>query len=368
MAQSDNAPELSSAQLSSPIMNLPTEIMLELAAQLHNLEDLHYLSSTNKHIRDQLSLVTPNTILGLTLRSNSQCFKLGQNHQKFAYEPLPVIALVVDQLIGWAARSNKHMETLSSALATGFGSVALSTTGTIYQDFTQNLKSSGTVLDLCLKHCGLTMSTIRNLIPHHATAGVFFHELELMGELQDGLTSNRPTQNHAAALIYYQVIYGALFLPNLTAVLDPHAPESPGLGLESRLKFMTICVNSDADIQTLQATILWHRVMQGRGSLQSRNNWREVMFDNLHIFRGLETFGIMSNNSPEQTEDRMAEYRTQIDVLAEPAHISYEVSESIVLSLPMWPEIEMDAHAAKHIRIEAELHMTRQASRSLDQQ
>lgn len=334
---------------------LPTEILLQLADRLHNIEDFTALSSVCRKFRSALQLVPSNTTL-----------RLANNQSRIFFRPSPefLIAATARQLGDWARKSTPNEETLATAFQKGIEGM----------------------LDLALLHCGLTMTRIREL---HALrfsvinpvtniidqcVGVQWGRTENFwdGGVDDAYTVIADPNN----TFFHLAIYGELFGPDLAAYLDGDSSSHRSLAVDTRLEFIKYCVPDFAneshqrDVNFSNATVdprravkpvgpyardekgqyavvpkdnnvalVWTlrssrwrphwREVRGRagedfqeGYVENwwydeddENDWRQRLWENMMVCQGLEGLGMIRPELQDSWLERVREWRTKIAAL-----------------------------------------------------
>lgn len=254
------------SQQPKSLLDLPEELVLHLVNFLTNIEDFHRLSCTCKVLQRQVLAATPNTLLRLAARSESNFFR----PHNYLYRPAPylVIAATARQLSEWATKSSENAQTLRRAFRGGVAPYKIpELIQWLRQDHFTDLDSEGcsaeilpleyndmTLLDLCVEHCGLTMDDIRRLYEYKKTTIDpvidFLDKCEgqqwldtpdfWYGAVSD--PENREDQDFDMAELFYALAtYGSLFASSFDAYLDPEKG-AKGLDIETRLDFLKYCV------------------------------------------------------------------------------------------------------------------------------
>ena len=202
------------------LLDLPNELLLQIPQHLHNLETFNDLSSTCRELRSILSTTSPNTVLHLASASS-----------RIFFRPSPhfLVAATARQISNWALESGNNYESLRLAFQGGMDSL----------------------LELCVRHCGLSMDDIRRLHSCRSTiinpasdmidrcAGKQWYEVE---DFWDGGRSDAATISVEPERSVFQIIiYGELFGWNPDAT---HEPNSRRLhfDLDFRLDFIKYCI------------------------------------------------------------------------------------------------------------------------------
>ncbi|KAF2663254.1 hypothetical protein BT63DRAFT_465829 [Microthyrium microscopicum] len=345
----------------SPIMRLPTEVVLAMGENLHAIEDLHYLSCTCKHIQTQLVKVSPKSILRLTMRSSCKLFYEGSQPWNSGRQiPLPSIALVANQLSMWSISKSGNWGILCSAIARGFGSID-------YLGLGKCSKASGrdsgtTILDLCLKHCGLTMDDIRRLRPRKSTgsiwqgiemARVYFEEFEyhhnISSDPEIDEYHNHHDRNDAAFTFYHVAIYGSLFKPILGKSLNSKTFNA----LHPRRNYMDYCVKDKYMLERLErfesvVSLEWNADMDEEEDFEDddgdlpwifKEQWKNSLWECVFLFQGAERMGEVS----EEVINKKAQIYAMIE---EPQYHRLKIPEHI-LRIPTWPSFRHDAQFSR---------------------
>ncbi|KAG4217658.1 hypothetical protein PC116_g33862, partial [Phytophthora cactorum] len=114
------------------LLDLPTDILVMLPDFLHNIEDYINLSSTCRSLRKCMDNASPRTILRLA-HASSRVF--------FRPDPLFLICATARELGNWARESEDNEAELVAGMPRGLDHL----------------------MDMALRHCGLTMARIREL-------------------------------------------------------------------------------------------------------------------------------------------------------------------------------------------------------------
>ncbi|KAI0119836.1 hypothetical protein F4814DRAFT_413510 [Daldinia grandis] len=114
------------------LLDLPTDILVMLPEFLHNIEDYVNLSSTCRALRKCTNAASPNAILRLAHASGRVFFRP---------DPLFLICATARELGSWARKSDENEAELVAGMPRGIDHL----------------------MDLALRHCGLTMARIREL-------------------------------------------------------------------------------------------------------------------------------------------------------------------------------------------------------------
>jgi hypothetical protein len=228
------------------LLSLPKDILILLPEHVANIEDYMNLSSTCKTLRSCMDTASPNTILRLAVAQSSTFFR-----------PSPhfLVTATARQLGHWARESQANEDELATRLEEGIDGL----------------------LDLVLKHCGLTMERIRQMhlqrfsIINPVTdvidkcVGAQWYALPNFwnGGADDAYTisADPPTT------LFHLALYGELFGPDFEALLNPANHTSRKLSVETRLEFIKYCVPDYAchDCQEMA-----HDVHQSDGSIDPR--------------------------------------------------------------------------------------------------
>ncbi|KAK5173300.1 uncharacterized protein LTR77_001981 [Saxophila tyrrhenica] len=202
------------------LLDLPVDILTLLPKYLANIEDYLNVSSTCRHLRECMSKASPNTILHLAA---------AQRNVFFRPAPHLLVCATAAQLGQWARKSDKNEAALQEALLEG-----------IYG-----------MLDLSLKHCGLTMQRIRELhlmrfsIVNPVTdiidkcVGVQWYSIPdfWYGGASDAYTISADP----SVSLFHLAIYGELFAPDFDSILNKDTT-ARRLGVDTRLEYIKYCV------------------------------------------------------------------------------------------------------------------------------
>lgn len=205
----------------SSLLSLPREILIILPDYIHNIEDYTNFSSTCKALRDCMGTASPRTILRLAAAQSTTFFR-----------PSPhfLVAATARELGHWARESAANEDQLATRLEDGVDGL----------------------LDLALKHCGLTMHRIRQLhlqrfsIINPVTdlidtcVGVQWYKTPNFwaGGVDDAYTID----SDPPATLFHLALYGELFGPDFEAFLDPAKQSVRRLSIDTRLEFIKYCV------------------------------------------------------------------------------------------------------------------------------
>jgi len=363
----------------SSLGDLPGELVLHIASFLASIEDLHRLSCTNKQLQRQLSAVTPNTILRLAARSQSDFFRPKNGLE--GREPYLIIAAVARQLSEWAVKSPENVEALRKGFQGGLYPVRIPGVGGDDDSDDESLIYclTGNVLDLCLEHCGLTMDDIRRLHAYkHTSIDPVIGKLdkwcgkqwrETWNNEVDPASDQEDLFSNATETFYNLAIYGSLFAPCFDSFLDPHEAKS-GLDTESRLDYLKYCVPDDncfmtqhrptdaprrengrlhawlqvqydpiyemtdyindaTEPQIVMRHLLraskwrkaWQAVRETAGG-DFDEEWKQKLWEAVVMFQGFEGMEMLGSSGPGRWRDRMLKWRAQIDALEEQPKIT----------------------------------------------
>ncbi|KFA73178.1 hypothetical protein S40288_11529 [Stachybotrys chartarum IBT 40288] len=204
------------------LISLPAELLLLLAENLHNIEDYTNLSSTCRTIRSHVTSVNPNALLRLAA-AQSRIF--------FRPDPLLLVAATARQLGDWARLTAVNEAELAQSFQGGVEGV----------------------LALALRHCGLTMTRVREL---HALR---FSIINPVSDIIDRCVGNQwyetpdfwnggvsdayTIDSDPTASLFHLAIYGELFATDLNHYIDGLSAEPcRALTVETRLEFIKYCV------------------------------------------------------------------------------------------------------------------------------
>ncbi|BFZ58919.1 hypothetical protein PYCC9005_005987 [Savitreella phatthalungensis] len=223
------------------LVDLPEELLLQLPAYLHGLEDFASLSSTCKSLRRALQGTSRHTILDLAA-TEARIF--------FRPSPHLLVAAIARELGDWARRNDENEAALVESC---------------------QQKGIDGLLDLALTHparpAGLSMSQIHRL--HKIRYSTMYHATDLVDKCvgeqwyeQEGFWDGGVDDAYTISAdpphtLLHLIIYGELFGPDLEAFLKlgggekdrihdtPHRP----LNLQTRLEFIKYCLPDFATFQ-----------------------------------------------------------------------------------------------------------------------
>ncbi|KAI1645777.1 uncharacterized protein F4817DRAFT_342250 [Daldinia loculata] len=205
------------------LLDLPTDILVMLPEFLHNIEDYVNLSSTCRTLRKCTNAASPNVILHLA-HASSRVF--------FRPDPFFLICATARELGTWARKSDENEAELAAGMPRG----------------------ADHLMDLALRHCGLTMARIREL---HALR---FSVINPVSDLIDKCIGDQwyATPNFwyggvdDAYTIYVDVnetffnlaIYGELFGPDFDPFFDSETDFSfrRRLKVDTRFEYIKYCL------------------------------------------------------------------------------------------------------------------------------
>ncbi|KAI1478224.1 hypothetical protein F4774DRAFT_386262 [Daldinia eschscholtzii] len=212
------------------LLDLPTDILVMLPDFLHNIEDYVNLSSTCRSLRKCMHNASPRTILRLA-HASSRVF--------FRPDPLFLICATARELGNWARESEDNEAELVAGMPRGLDHL----------------------MDMALRHCGLTVARIRELHAlHFAVVNPVSNIIDQCVGTQwyatphfwDGGVDDAYTVDvDPNELIFDLAIYGELFAPDLEHLFnntsdDPAAVSSRRrLKLATRLEYIKYCLPDD---------------------------------------------------------------------------------------------------------------------------
>jgi hypothetical protein len=210
------------------LQSLPPDILAMLPEFLYNIEDYTNLSSTCRIMRVTMATATPKQILRLAA---------AQSNVFFRPDPLFLVAATARELGNWA-RSSWDNE----------------------WEFIDGLEGVGgfeKILDLALKHCGLTLERIREL--HLLRFSLINPAIETIDKCvgeqwratQDFWNSSASDawsiNAEPAETLFHFIIYGELFGPDFEAFLDP-ASRAKVTSVSTRLDVTGRCLDHDHEL------------------------------------------------------------------------------------------------------------------------
>ena len=215
------------------ILSLPPELILALAAHLHDIEDFMNLSSTCRTLHSCLGFTAPRII-----------FRLADSASRIFFRPSPhfLVAAVARQMGAWASRSDENALALRDACRGGMPSL----------------------MDLCLAHAeGLTMQRLREL--HELRFSTINPVVDLIDRCVGQQWYNTPdfwyggvddaytVDSDPPANFFHLAIYGGLFGHAFDALLlDPSSPSAMASAtrlaadVDTRLEFIKYCIPDPA--------------------------------------------------------------------------------------------------------------------------
>lgn len=201
------------------LLELPTELLLQLPQHLRDIEDFTNLSSSCRTFHEKLRDTSPNTILTLAAASSRMFFR-----------PCPhfLVAATARQIGQWALLSKNNYEDLRHAFYGGMESL----------------------LDLCVAKAGLTMDDIRRL---HSLrfetinpasdmidkcAGKQWYDVPDFwnGGRSDAFTIDVEPERS----LFQIIIYGELFSSTMDAIIEPDSERY--FELHMRLDYIKYCI------------------------------------------------------------------------------------------------------------------------------
>lgn len=204
------------------LLDLPEDIILMLPNYLHNIEDFTNLTSSCRTLRVYLVLtVSPKTVLRLASAA-SRIF--------FRPSPFFLVAAVARQLGEWARLSQENENVLAVTFQGGMEAV----------------------LELCLDHCTLTLSTIREL--HRMRFSVINPVTDIIDKCigaqwydtpnfwSGGVDDAYTIDAEPSETLFHLAIYGELFGPDSDIILDGYETEKHPLSVDTRLEYVKYCI------------------------------------------------------------------------------------------------------------------------------
>lgn len=209
----------------STLLSLPRDILILLPDYIHNIEDYTNFSSTCTALRDCMNTASPGTILRLAAAKSTTFFR-----------PSPhfLVTATARELGNWGRESAINEAELAARLEDGIDGL----------------------LDLSLKHCGLTMERIRQL--HLQRFSIINPVTDLIDKCvgsqwystpdfwEGGADDAYTIYADPPATLFHLALYGELFGPDFEAFLDPAGQSARRLSVETRLEFIKYCVPDDA--------------------------------------------------------------------------------------------------------------------------
>jgi hypothetical protein len=209
----------------SSLLSLPRDILILLPDYIHNIEDYTNFSSTCTLLRDCMGTASPSNILRLAAAQSTTFFR-----------PSPhfLVTATARELGNWARESPANEAELATRLEHGIDGL----------------------LDLALRHCGLTMQHIRQLYRQR------FSTINPVTDLIDkcvgsqwyatpdfwngGVDDAYTIYADPPATLFHLALYGELFGPDFDTFLDPAGQSARRLSVDTRLEFIKYCVPDDA--------------------------------------------------------------------------------------------------------------------------
>jgi len=205
----------------STLLSLPRDILILLPDYIHNIEDYTNLSSTCTVLRDCMNTASPGTILRLAAAQSTTFFR-----------PSPhfLVTATARELGNWARESTTNEAVLATRLEDGVDGL----------------------LDLSLKHCGLTMERIRQL--HLQRFSIINPVTDLIDKCvgsqwyatpdfwNGGADDAYTIYADPPATFFHLALYGELFGPDFEAFLDSSERSARRLSVETRLECIKYCV------------------------------------------------------------------------------------------------------------------------------
>lgn len=213
----------------SMILDLPTELLLQLPAYLHNIEDFKNASSTCTRLRNIFADTLPKTILRLAADSAPTFFS---PHPHF------LVLAVARQVATWAvaveAERRSRIKRLVDAIRGGMHGI-----------LTLALRND-------VEGVGLRMEEIRELYearfsiinPLDRTIDAMIgHAWYAQPDFWDGGAEDAFTLYADVSSATFQfLIYGELFGPTMHSFLQLSAHRKPGLDIDARIEFIKYCI------------------------------------------------------------------------------------------------------------------------------
>ncbi|KAF3068938.1 hypothetical protein GL218_08075 [Daldinia childiae] len=205
------------------LLDLPTDILVMLPEFLHNIEDYVNLSSTCRTLRICTNAASPNVILHLA-HASSRVF--------FRPDPFFLICATARELGNWARKCDENETELAAGMPRG----------------------ADHLMDLALRHCGLTIARIREL--HALRFSVINPVSDLVdkcigeqwyatpnfwnGGVDDAYTINADVNE----TVFNLAIYGELFGPDFEPFFGSETGSSPRrrLKVDTRIEYIKYCL------------------------------------------------------------------------------------------------------------------------------
>ena len=203
------------------MLDLPMEILISLPEHLHNIEDFVNLSSTCRAFHNSMSAAPASSILRLAAASS-----------RIFFRPSPhfLVAATARQLANWSSKSVENLADLRDAFRNGMEGL----------------------LDLYVEHCGLSISSIRDLhLQRFLTINPITDLIDLCvgtqwyqtpdfwyGGVEDAYTIDvDPPETY-----FHLVIYGELFGPSLNEFVSSGRLSPLLEDINLRLDFVKYCI------------------------------------------------------------------------------------------------------------------------------
>lgn len=205
----------------SALLSLPRDILILLPDYIHNIEDYTNFSSACTALRDCMGTASPGNILRLAAAQSTTFFR-----------PSPhfLVTATARELGDWARESVANEIELATRLEDGIDGL----------------------LDLSLKHCGLTMERIRQL--HLQRFSIINPVTDLIDKCvgsqwyatpnfwNGGVDDAYTIAADPPAALFHLALYGELFGRDVETFLDPAGRSSRRLSVDTRLEFIKYCV------------------------------------------------------------------------------------------------------------------------------
>jgi len=231
------------------LQSLPRDILIMLPEFLHSIEDYTNLTSTCRIMRVMMATALPNQILRLAAASSKIFFRP---------DPLFLVAVTARELGNWV-RFNGHNE---------------------WEFFHEMEKAIGgggleVLLDLAVKHCGLTLERIREL--HLLRYSLINPAIDIIDKCigeqwratenfwNDGVSDAWSIIAEPAETLFPFIIYGEFFGPDLEAFLDP----------ESKTKILSVSIRlyiTEERFSHQDGLAIAHMIQSSRW----KSHWKEM--------------------------------------------------------------------------------------------
>jgi hypothetical protein len=201
----------------SSLLSLPRDILILLPDYIHNIEDYTNVSSTCTVLKDCMGAASPSNTLRLAVAQSTTFFR-----------PSPhfLVTATARELGDWARESAANETELTTRLEDGIDGL----------------------LDLPLKHCGLTMERIRQL--HLQRFSIINPVTDLIDKCvgsqwyatpnfwEGGADDAYTIDSDPPATLFHLALYGELFGRDFEAFLDPAGQSARRLSVNTRLEFI----------------------------------------------------------------------------------------------------------------------------------